>query len=61
VAQQEFPILEANSGHTQIFDYGDTVIEKRAILYKRLLPSLEIVREGEGIDLSKVVYDASSS
>jgi type I restriction enzyme R subunit len=39
----------------QIFDYGNTAIEKRAIFYKRLLPLLEFGREREGIDLSKVV------
>ncbi len=40
---------------SQIFDYGNTCIEKRAIFYKRLLPLLEFGREREGIDLSKVV------
>ena len=40
---------------SQIFDYGNTAIEKRAIFYKRLLPLLEFGREREGIDLSKVV------
>ncbi|MHA3771428.1 type I restriction endonuclease subunit R [Verrucomicrobiota bacterium sgz303538] len=40
---------------SQIFDYGNTEIEKRAIFYKRLLPLLEFGREREGIDLSKVV------
>ena len=40
---------------SQIFDYGNTAIEKRAIFYKRLLPLLEFGREHEGIDLSKVV------
>lgn len=39
---------------SQIFDYGNTDIEKRAIFYKRLLPLLEFGREREGIDLSKV-------
>jgi type I restriction enzyme R subunit len=39
----------------QIFDYGNTAIEKRFIFYKRLLPLLEFGREREGIDLSKVV------
>jgi type I restriction enzyme R subunit len=38
----------------QIFDYGNTAIEKRFIFYKRLLPLLEFGREREGIDLSKV-------
>ena len=40
---------------SQIFDYGNTAIEKRAIFLKRLLPLLEFGREREGIDLSKVV------
>lgn len=40
---------------SQIFDYANTDIEKRAIFYKRLLPLLEFGREREGIDLSKVV------
>ena len=39
---------------SQIFDYGNTAIEKRGIFYKRLLPLLEFGREREGIDLSKV-------
>ena len=40
---------------SQIFDYGNTAIEKRAIFFRRLLPLLEFGREREGIDLSKVV------
>ena len=40
---------------SQIFDYGNTAIEKRFIFYKRLLPLLEFGREREGVDLSKVV------
>jgi type I restriction enzyme R subunit len=40
---------------SQVFDYGNTGIEKRAIFFKRLLPLLEFGREREGIDLSKVV------
>jgi|SRR5882672_103594 len=40
---------------SQIFDYGNTALEKRAIFYKRLLPLLDFGREREGIDLSKVV------
>lgn len=40
---------------SQMLDYGNTAIEKRAIFYKRLLPLLEFGREREGIDLSKVV------
>jgi type I restriction enzyme, R subunit len=39
---------------SQIFDYGNTAIEKRAIFFKRLLPLLELGREREGVDLSKV-------
>ncbi len=39
---------------SQIFDYGNTSIEKRTIFFKRLLPLLEFGREREGIDLSKV-------
>ena len=38
----------------QIFDYGNTAIEKRFIFYRRLMPLLEFGREREGIDLSKV-------
>ena len=40
---------------SQIFDYGNTAIEKRAIFFRRLLPLLDFGREREGIDLSKVV------
>lgn len=40
---------------SQIFDYGNTAIEKRFIFYKRLFPLLEFGREREGIDFSKVV------
>jgi type I restriction enzyme R subunit len=40
---------------SQIFDYGNTAIEKRAIFYKRLLPLLDFGRERQGVDLSKVV------
>lgn len=39
---------------SQIFDYGNTAIEKRFIFYRRLIPLLEFGREREGIDLSKV-------
>ena len=39
---------------SQIFDYGSTAIEKRAIFYKRLLPLLDFGREREQIDLSKM-------
>lgn len=40
---------------SQIFDYGNTAIEKRYWFFKRLLPLLEFGREREEIDLSKVV------
>jgi len=40
---------------SQIFDYGNTDIEKRFIYYRRLLPLLEFGREREGIDLSKII------
>jgi type I restriction enzyme R subunit len=40
---------------SQIFDYGNTAVEKRSIFFKRLLPLLEFGRERMGIDLSKVV------
>ncbi|QLA80389.1 type I restriction endonuclease subunit R [Acidovorax sp. JMULE5] len=39
----------------QVFDYGNTDIEKRAMFFKRLLPLLDFGREREGVDLSKVV------
>jgi len=39
---------------SQIFDYGTTAVEKRAIFFKRLLPLLEFGRERDGVDLSKV-------
>ncbi|MDY0055160.1 MAG: DEAD/DEAH box helicase family protein [Methyloversatilis sp.] len=40
---------------SQIFDYGNTAIEKRFVFYKRLLPLLEFGRERNEVDLSKVV------
>jgi len=40
---------------SQMFDYGNTDIEKRFIFYKRLVPLLEFGREREEVDLSKVV------
>jgi len=40
---------------SQIFDYGNTALEKRAIFYKRLIPLLEFGRDRDGVDLSKVV------
>jgi type I restriction enzyme, R subunit len=39
---------------SQIFDYGNTDIEKRAMFYRVLLPLLEFGREREEVDLSKV-------
>ncbi|MCC7419307.1 MAG: type I restriction endonuclease subunit R [Planctomycetaceae bacterium] len=40
---------------SQIFDYGNTEIEKRSIFFKQVLRLLEFGREREGVDLSKVV------
>ncbi|KTS30471.1 Type I site-specific restriction-modification system, R (restriction) subunit and related helicase [Methylobacterium indicum] len=40
---------------SQIFDYGNTSVEKRFMFYKRIVPLLEFGREREGVDLSKVV------
>jgi type I restriction enzyme, R subunit len=39
---------------SQMFDYGNTAIEKRFMFYRRLVPLLEFGREREGIDLSRV-------
>jgi type I restriction enzyme, R subunit len=39
---------------SQMFDYGNTAIEKRALFFKRLLPLLAFGREREGIDFSQV-------
>ena len=39
---------------SQMFDYGNTAIEKRAMFFKRLLPLLDFGREREGVDLSKL-------
>lgn len=39
---------------SQIFDYGNTDIEKRFIFYKLLTPLLDFGREREQVDLSKV-------
>ncbi|MBY0429674.1 MAG: type I restriction endonuclease subunit R, partial [Rhodospirillales bacterium] len=46
--------LRVHAFLSQIFDYGSTAVEKRAIFFKRLLPLLEFGREREGVDLSKV-------
>jgi type I restriction enzyme, R subunit len=40
---------------SQIFDYGNTAIEKRFIFYKRLVPLLDFGRERDAVDLSKIV------
>ena len=40
---------------SQIFDYGNTDLEKRSIFFRQVLRLLEFGREREGIDLSKVV------
>jgi type I restriction enzyme R subunit len=40
---------------SQIFDYGNTDIEKRFMFFKRLLPLLEFGRERDEVDLSTVV------
>jgi type I restriction enzyme R subunit len=45
---------------SQIFDYGNTAIEKRSIFYKQVLRLLEFGREREGIDLSRVVLTHQS-
>jgi len=37
---------------SQIFDYGNTEIEKRSMFFRRLLPLLEFGRERPGVDLS---------
>jgi type I restriction enzyme R subunit len=48
-------ILRVYAFLSQVFDYGNTAIEKRAIFFKRLLPLLDFGRDREGVDLSKVV------
>lgn len=40
---------------SQIFDFGNTATEKRAMFYKRLIPLLEFGRERDQIDVSKLV------
>lgn len=40
---------------SQIFDYGNTEIEKRAIFFKHVLRLLEFGREREAIDISRIV------
>ncbi|WP_130473041.1 type I restriction endonuclease subunit R [Candidatus Magnetaquicoccus inordinatus] len=39
---------------SQLFDYGNSTLEKRAVFFKRLLVLLEFGREREGVDLSRV-------
>lgn len=39
---------------SQMFDYGATAVEKRAIFFRRLLPLLDFGREREGVDLSRM-------
>lgn len=39
---------------SQIFDYGNTAIEARAIFYRRLIPLLEFGRERTEVDISKI-------
>lgn len=40
---------------SQIFDYGNTDIEKRYLFFRRLIPLLDFGRERDTVDLSKVV------
>ncbi|MFG0412524.1 hypothetical protein ACF8MD_02490 [Pseudomonas sp. zjy_8] len=39
---------------SQIFDYGNTDIEKHQLFFKHLLPLIEFGREREGVDLSRL-------
>jgi len=39
---------------SQMFDYGNTDIEKRFILYRRLTPLLEFGRERDNLDVSQI-------
>ncbi|MBP6479448.1 MAG: type I restriction endonuclease subunit R [Pseudomonadales bacterium] len=43
---------------SQIFDYGNTAIEKRAIFFRLLHPLLNFGREREGVDLSALKLTA---
>ena len=47
--------LRAYSFLSQVFDYGNTDFEKRAIFFKHLVRLLKFGREREGVDLSEVV------
>lgn len=40
---------------SQIFDYGNTAIEARAIFFRKLIPLLDFGRERTEVDVSKVV------
>ncbi|MGA9335254.1 MAG: DEAD/DEAH box helicase family protein, partial [Rudaea sp.] len=40
---------------SQVFDYGNTDIERRFLFYKRLIPLLEFGRERDVVDLSRIV------
>lgn len=46
--------LRAYTFLSQIFDYGNTDFEKRAIFFKYLIRLLKFGREREGVDLSEV-------
>lgn len=46
--------VRAYSFLSQIFDYGNTDFEKRAIFFKYLIPLLKFGREREGVDLSEI-------
>lgn len=46
--------LRVYSFLSQIFDYGNTAIEKRSIFFRRLLPLLDFGRERDTVDLSGV-------
>ena len=47
--------LRAYGFLSQIFDYGNTAIEKRAIFFRYLVKLLDFGREREAVDTSKVV------
>lgn len=47
--------LRAYTYLSQIFDYGNTDFEKRAIFFKYLVRLLKFGREREGVDLSEIV------
>jgi len=43
---------------SQIFDYGNTDVEKRSIFFRLLYPLLTYGREREGVDLSALKLTA---